>query len=433
MIQLGIDPKITAIVIFLATYGLIMSNKIHRTIAALMGAVALYVFSVLPSGKEIFTEIIDWNALGLMFGMFVMVGALRESGFFRWIGIHTLRIAKYDVIRIFLLFSALTALLSAFMGSITVMLFMASLTIDVCAMMGINPIPFIISEICASNIGGSATMMGDPPNIIIGAGCNLTFGDFLTNTAIIAAIAFIANIAFFYFWYKKELKAGAKKDISELKNMNANEAITNKRLMYVGIASFILTIVLLTAYQQLGISIGMVGIFGAMFVLVTGGEKMPEVIEKVDWLTLIFFAGLFVVIGGLEETGVIEIAASYISGMHSSLFVIAMVILWGSAYVSAFVDNVPLAATLVPMIRSIAGADPATLGTLSWSLSIGADIGGNATPIGASANVVGLAIAEKSGYRVSWGYYCKVGFISMTIAIAVSALIIWLRYFVIGA
>ncbi|MDD5502638.1 MAG: ArsB/NhaD family transporter [Candidatus Thermoplasmatota archaeon] len=430
MINLGTDMRVLAIIIFVATYGLIMSNKIHRTIAALLGAVALYVFGVLPDGMKIFTDIIDWDALGLMFGMFIMVGALRESGFFRWIGINTLRAAKFDIIKIFLLFSALTTLLSAFMGSITVMLFMASLTLDVCAMMGINPIPFIISEICCSNIGGSATMMGDPPNIIIGAGCNLTFGDFLTNTAIIAVIAFAADIIFFYFWYRKELKGSAKKDTKELEKMKASEAITDKRLMIAGICSFVLTIILLTVYQQIGLSVGFVGIIGALFVLVAGGSKMPEVIEKVDWLTLIFFAGLFIVIGGLEETGVITIAASYISQMKGGLLAISMVILWLSAYVSAFVDNVPLAATMVPMIKMIAGGNAAHLDTLAWSLAIGTDIGGNATPIGASANVVGLAIAEKSGYRVSWGYYCKVGFISMTIAIAVSALIIWLRYFV---
>ncbi len=431
MIDMGVDPKILAIAIFAITYGLIMSNKINRTIAALAGAVMLYLFGVLKGGQIL--EKINWEALGLIFGMFVLVGALRESGFFRWIGLKALKVAKFNVIRIFILFSILAAFLSAFMDSITVLLFMSSLTIEVCGMMGINPIAFIVSEICSANIGGSATMMGDPPNIIIGTGCSLSFMDFVLNTGPVAVAVFAVNIVFFYFWYKKELKSAKVKDVKELEKLNPNDAIKDMRLMKAGLVAFAVAVALLVMHSTLHIPIAFIGLFGASIILVTGGRKMPEVIEKLDWLTLIFFACLFIVVGGLEETGVLTMVASYMSRMGGGPVVMIMLLLWASAFISAFVDNVPFAATMVPILKNLA-ANPALglpLPTMSWALALGTDIGGNATPIGASANIVGLAIAEKSGFRISWGYYCKVGFASMAVAVAVCALVIWLRYFVI--
>ncbi len=430
MIELGVDPKILAVAIFAITYGLIMSNKIDRTIAALAGAVMLYLFGVLK-GEQIL-EKINWEALGLIFGMFVLVGALRESGFFRWIGLKTLKAAKFNVIRIFLLFSILAVFLSAFMDSITVLLFMSSLTIEVCAMMGINPIAFIVSEICSANIGGSATMIGDPPNIIIGTGCGLSFTDFVLNTGLVAVAVFAVNIIFFYFWYKRELKSAKVKDVKELEKLNPDDAIKDLHLMKAGLAALAIAVALLVMHSTLHIPIAFIGLFGASIILITGGRKMPEVIEKLDWLTLIFFACLFIVVGGLEETGVLAMVASYMAKMGGGPVVIIMLLLWASAFISAFVDNVPFAATMVPIIKDLA-ANPALglpLPTMSWALALGTDIGGNATPIGASANVVGLAVAEKSGFRVSWGYYCKVGFASMAVAIAVCALVVWLRYFV---
>ncbi|MDD5502637.1 MAG: ArsB/NhaD family transporter [Candidatus Thermoplasmatota archaeon] len=430
MIDIGIDPKIVAGAVFLLTYGMILSNKINRTIAALAGAMLLFLFGIL-SGEQILQKI-NWEAIGLIFGMFVMVGALSESGFFRWIGLKTIRFVKFDVVKAFIMLSILSAFLSAFMDSITVLLFMSTLTIEACKLMKINPVPFIISEICSANIGGSATMMGDPPNIIIGTGCELSFLDFIANTGIVAVVVFAVNILFFYFWYRKGLKKDKVSNIHKLEGLKPEDAIKDKRLMVAGIAVFVVAVILLVFHAALHIPFAFIGIFGASLILLTGGKKMPEVIEKIDWLTLIFFAGLFIVIGGLEETGILDIVASLLIKGGSNPLAIAMVLLWVFAFLSAFVDNVPLAATMVPVIKILAATPGVGLGlnTMAWSLAIGTDIGGNATPIGASANVIGLAVAEKNGFPVSWKYYCKVGFASMIISIAAASLVIWLKYFV---
>jgi Na+/H+ antiporter NhaD/arsenite permease-like protein len=430
MINLGIDPKIIAGAVFVITYAMIMSNKINRTIAALAGAMLLFIFGIL-SGEQMLGKI-NWEAMGLIFGMFVMVGALSESGFFRWIGLKTIRFAKFDTVKVFLLLSVLSAVLSAFMDSITVLLFMSTLTIEACRIMKINPVPFIISEICSANIGGSATMMGDPPNIIIGTGCGLYFMDFIINTGVIAIAVFVVNLAFFYFWYRKELKRERILDTSELEKLKPREAIIDMRLMVSGIIVFAIAVVLLIFHESLKIPFAFIGTFGASLILITGGKKMPQVIEKVDWLTLIFFACLFIVIGGLEETGILNMIASLISNTGAGPVALVMILLWAFAFLSALVDNIPLAATMVPVIKILA-ANPALgvgLNTMAWSLAIGTDIGGNATPIGASANVIGIAVAEKHGHLISWKEYCKVGFPSMIVSIAVAAIIIWLRYFV---
>lgn len=433
--------KILAIVIFLVIYALLISNKLHRTIVALWGALLFAGLPILtPEGLKLgfltqrdLLHYENWEALGLIFGMFTLVAALRESGFFRWLGLSLVKWAKFDLLKVFILFAVVAAVLSAFMDSITVLLFMATLTIEVCGLLKINPLPLLFLEICSANIGGSATMVGDPPNIIIGTSFHFSFLDFVFNTGPIALAAFAVNLFFFYLWYRKIFKD--RKRIAEAATqkhlaIDPASAITDHKLMIVGTIIFGIVIFLLTIHHFLGLSVAFVGILGASLILLLGGEKMPEVLERIDWHTLIFFACLFIMVGGLEKVGVLSDIAHWIAAVSKgNSFLAVMAILWLSAVLSAFVDNVPFAAAMVPIVKGLSASTGIPLATMSWALALGTDIGGNGTPIGASANVVGISVMEKrTGKKISWGEYCKVAAPASFVSTLVCAILIYLRY-----
>jgi len=436
------DPiKLIAIVIFAVVYALLITDKLHRTIVALWGA---FLFAGLPiitkegvklglltQGDLLHYE--NWEALGLIFGMFTLVAALRESGFFRWLGLTIVKWADFDLLKVFLLFAATAAVLSAFMDSITVLLFMATLTVEVCGMLKVHPLPFLFLEICSANIGGAATMVGDPPNIIIGTSFHFSFMDFVFNTGPIALVAFAVNLGFFYLWYRK-MFSDRKRIAQEAKDKHLNidpaSAITDLRLMKIGVAIFGVVILLLTVHHLLGLSVAFVGVMGASLILLLGGDKMPEVLERIDWHTLIFFACLFIMVGGLEKVGVLNDVAQWIAQVSGGRPLIAvMAVLWMSAILSAFIDNVPFAAAMVPIVKGLAASTGIPLATLSWALALGTDIGGNGTPIGASANVVGISVTEKrTGKKISWGEYCKVAAPAAVVSVMVCSLLVYLRY-----
>ena len=433
--------KIIAIVIFLVIYALLISDKIHRTIVAIWGAflfAGLPIFTpqgmkmgILSQGDLLHYE--NWEALGLIFGMFTLVAALRESGFFRWLGLTLVKWANFDPLKLFVLFAVAAAVLSAFMDSITVLLFMATLIVEVCGLLKLNPLPFLFLTICSANIGGSATMVGDPPNIIIGTSFHYSFMDFVLNTGPIALAAFAVNLAFFYVWYRKifaDRKKIAEEAIEKHLDINPASAITDLKLMRLGIAIFAIVAVLLSIHHILGVSVAFVGILGASLILLLGGEKMPEVLERIDWHTLIFFACLFIMVGGLEKVGVLSDIANQIALISGGNPLIAVTaILWMSAILSAFIDNVPFAAAMVPIVKSLSAATGIPLATMAWALALGTDIGGNGTPIGASANVVGLSVTEKrTGKKISWAEYCKVAVPSALVSVTVCSILVYLRY-----
>ena len=420
--------KIIAVAIFIIVYVLMISERVHRTIAVILGAVLMVGFGILDGHHVV--EYIHWEALGLIFGMFILVAALSESGFFRWVGLETLKLTKFNVFYVFIFFCVLAGFLAAFMDSITVMIFMASLTVEICLILKMPPIPFLIAEICSANIGGSATMVGDPPNIIIGTSLNFSFMDFVTHTGPIAVMVFLINITLFYFWYKK-IFVGGKKDLEKIyhehKELEPFNAIKDLRLMRISLAVFVFTVTLLVLHQILDLLIAFVGILGGTLVLLFGGKKMPGLVEKIDWHTILFLAGLFVMVGGLEQVGILsDIASGIASVSNGNIIITVTLILWVSAICSSVLDNVPFAAAMVPVLRNLE-ATGLPLPAMAWSLALGADIGGNATPIGASANVVGLAVAEKHGVTISWKEYCKVAYPIMIICIiAINILIYFL-------
>jgi Na+/H+ antiporter NhaD/arsenite permease-like protein len=419
-----------AIGIFVSVFILMISGKVHRTAAVIAGAVLMVGFGILDEHEVI--DVIEWEALGLIFGMFILVAALTESGFFRWLGLHALKLTKFSPLKIFILFSALSAILAAFMDSITVLIFMASLLIEVCAILKMPLLPFLLGAITSANIGGSATMVGDPPNIVIGTALDYSFMDFVTHTAPIAIIIFFVNLAFFYIWYKK-LFTEPEVDLEEIYRRHADlepySAVKDQHLMNVALVAFAFTVTMLVLHHSLGLVVAFVGIMGATLVMLFGGKKMPEVVERIDWHTILFLAGLFVMVGGLEKAGVLDsIANGIISVGAGSLVLTLTLILWVSAFSSALLDNVPFAAAMVGVVQKVSGTTSIDVDPMAYTLAMGCDVGGNATPIGASANVVGLAVAQKHGVKTTWKRYCKVAVPAMIVSMIVINVLILLMF-----
>jgi len=423
--------KILAVGIMVLVYALLVSERVHRTTAVLLGVVLMIGLRILTVDEAV--QFVAWEALGLIFGMFILVAALAESGFFRWVGLHALRAARYRPPRIFLLFCGLAAFLAAFMDSITVMIFMASMTLEVCRGLGLRPTAFLIGQITSANIGGAATMVGDPPNVIIGTSLNLGFIDFVTNTGVIAVVVFAANLGFFYAYFLRTTSRAPTREpqpaLADGGTLDPFSAIKDIRLMRISLVAFAFTVTLLVIHQVLDLVVAFAAVLGATIVLILGGRDMPELVSKIDWHTLLFLGGLFVIVGGLEKTGVLQDIAHHLGGLAGgNRALLLTVILWPAALLSSVLDNVPFTAAMVPVIRDLSATQGVPIGPLAWTLAIGADMGGNATPIGASANVVGLAVAEKGGVHVTWREYLRVAVPATLIAIALANVILVLRY-----
>jgi Na+/H+ antiporter NhaD/arsenite permease-like protein len=446
--------QIIALVIFVVMFIVITTGKVQRYIPALIGGVLtiLVVFILvernmtavtntlnfsqivqgnfwIPGHELLESKGVNWQTIFFIAGMMVMVEGLGDVGFFRWLCLYVARLVKYKVVPILIAFMLLSGFLSMFIDSITVMLFLATVTIQLAKMLKFNPVPIIIGEIFASNVGGSATMSGDPPNIIIGTALGYSFSDFLANTGLIALICLVLSVVLFYFLFRKNLLRSQQPTSSEDKYPDPGEAIVNKGSFFTNVGIFLLIIVLLITHAQTGISVAFIGSIAAVLTLAAGYKKARHLIMKLDWQTLLFFFGLFIVVGGLEETGVLKVLADYIGDVASgSTIIVLTIILWVSAFASGVVDNIPFAATMIPVIVNLSQVTGVNLHSQAWALALGTDIGGNGTPIGASANVVGIAIAEKEGYRISWGKYCKYALPVMILMIGICWLYLMLRY-----
>lgn len=449
--------QIFAIVIFVLMFALIIMDKIPRHWVTLGCGLAtiIIVFAICmrsPNAiietlniKSIFTTEfwhtsgkgsesssgINWATIIFIAGMMVMVEGMAKVGFFRWLCLTIAKAVKYKVMPILVTFMIMSAVLSMFIDSITVILFLAAVTVELSQLLKFSPVPMVLAEIFCANLGGSATMCGDPPNIIIGTALGYSFADFLTNTGLIAGIALIAIIIFFFFAFKKELTANKDEKIDPSTFPNPGDAIENKKDFIVSTIIFIIAIVLLVTHAQTGLTVAFIGVVIALITLITSFKHIGVILKKVDYKTLLFFVGLFIVVGGLEQTGVLEMIASFIEKVcGGNVFAMVLIIMWISAIASAFVDNIPFAATMVPVIKSLAATTVgAQLPVLAYALSVGTDIGGSATPIGASANVVGTSVISKAGHPVGWGKYCKTAIPATAIVIIIAMIVIKLRYF----
>ncbi|MBS4172262.1 ArsB/NhaD family transporter [Bacillus sp. FJAT-49736] len=422
------NHAIIAIAIFLLTYGLIISEKIHRTIIAMLGGTLMIVFGIVT--QESALQHIDFNTIGLLIGMMIMVSITGETGVFKYVAIWSAKQVKGRPIAILLVLSLITGIGSAFLDNVTTVLLMVPVTFSITRQLNISPIPFLISEILMSNIGGTATMIGDPPNIMIGSAVpSLTFMKFITNLTPVILIIMVVTICLLMLIYKKNFKT-SEETRKRIMSLNEKDEITDKVLMIKSLTIMGLTILAFFLHELIQIDTATVALAGAFILLLLSGESYLESsLGKVEWTTIFFFIGLFVLVSGLVETGVISKIASYtieLTGGNdiSSSFLI----LWLSAIASAFIDNIPFVATMIPLIEKMGELGVHNLEPLWWSLSLGACLGGNGTLIGASANLVVAGLASKEGYKITFIKYLLIGFPLMLISVLISMGYIYLRY-----
>jgi len=418
---------IIAVTVFLFTYALIISEKVHRTVAALFGAAVVLFLRVVPWEKV--PVYLDLDTLFLLIGMMIIVNTARESGLFEYIAIKTAKLAKGSPMRVLLLFSVVTAVVSSVLDNVTTVLLLTPMLIYITRLMEVDPIPFLLAEVFASNIGGTATLIGDPPNIMIGSAASLSFNEFLINMGPIAFLDLLIMIGIIYLAYRRELHVShshRQNLLSVIEGLSEEEAIKDLALFRKSVVVILAVIALFFVHDRLGIEPAVVALSGASFLLLWSRQEPEKILEKVEWTAIFFFMGLFIIVGSLVETGVISDVAEWLVGHINSTGEAILVIAWFSAIASAIVDNIPLTATMIPLIKAMGSS----LNTypLWWALSLGACLGGNGTAIGASANVVVIGIAGREGVKITFMDFLKMGLVVMFSTVGIGILVLWLRY-----
>lgn len=416
-----------AVAVFLFTYAIIVSEKVHRTKIALVGALILLAVKIMPQEEAIAK--IDFNTLGLLIGMMIIVAIAMRTGMFQYMAVKLAKMVKGNPTKIMSVFFAFTAITSAFLDNVTTVLLVTPIIFSITGILKINPIPFLISEIMASNIGGTATLIGDPPNIMIGGATGLGFNDFLFHlTPVIILVGIVTNWLFLAI-YRKDLIV-APESMQKIMDLDEKSYITDKTLLKKVLAVLVFTIGGFVLHQTLHFESATVAMMGAALLLLISGMEPEEVFREIEWNTIFFFIGLFVVVGGLEVTGVIRLIAEWgINITHSNLLMMNFLILWLSAFASAFIDNIPFVATMIPLIKAMGEIGGMDISTLWWALSLGACLGGNGTIIGASANVVVSSIAASKGYPMTFVGYLKIAFPLMIVSVILCNIYIYIRYF----
>lgn len=419
------SQQIIAIVIFLVTMAAVMTEKVHRAVAAMAGAVLMILFHILDLSDCV--SHVDVNTLGVLVGMMIFVAVVKKSGIFEYVAIKSAKLAKGKPWRIMVSFVLITAILSAFLDNVTTVLLVGPMTLAITGILKINPVPYMISEILASNMGGTATLIGDPPNIMIGSAAGLGFSDFLVNTGVPVAIILALTLLCFRFLYVKEMQVD-QEAMDKVMSLDENVAIHDKTLMIKSLIVMALVVLGFILHSQTGIESGVVALTGAVIILLIGKQDAEDIILSVEWSTILFFIGLFVVVGGLQEVGVINMLAQMmVNATQGNMVMSLLIVLWASAFISAFLDNIPFVATMIPLILTM-GQSGMNITPLWWALSLGACLGGNGTLIGASANVVLSSISTKNGYPITFKSFTKIGFPIMLMSIVVSTVWLLLRF-----
>ncbi|MCQ6558537.1 ArsB/NhaD family transporter [Paenibacillus mendelii] len=424
------QQAIWAIGIFLFIYGFIIAEKIHRTIVAMLGGILMIGFGIVD--QETAIHHIDFNTLGLLIGMMIIVSITADTGLFKYIAVKAAKQSNGSPIRILISLALITAIGSAFLDNVTTVLLMVPVTFSITRALQINPIPFLLTQIMAANIGGTATLIGDPPNIMIGSAVKeLSFMDFIVNLAPVAAIIMIVYIPLFILLFRKGIQTRdeLKRSIMEI---NEKELIADPKLLRKSLSVLGLTLIGFFLHQTLHLESATVALAGAfLLLLLTGEHVMEEVMTRVEWTTIFFFVGLFALVSGLIETGVIaELAEKAMELTGGELVAASMLILWLSAIASAFLDNIPFVATMIPLIQEMGNMGISNLEPLWWSLALGACLGGNGSLIGASANLIVAGMASKEGHPIRFITYLKYGFPLMLLSVGISSIYIYLRYLV---
>jgi Na+/H+ antiporter NhaD/arsenite permease-like protein len=404
---------------------LIISDKVHRALAALLGAVVVLLTGILPFEESL--EHIDFNTLGVLTGMMLFVAVARRSGLFEYLAIRSAKLARGDPWRIMVFLMLITAVLSAFLDNVTTVLLVGPMTLMICKELRISPVPFFMTQIIASNVGGTATLIGDPPNIMIGSAADLSFVDFILVDGPIVVVILAATVIGFRFVYKNKLSASAE-SIQAAMQMDEKEAIVSQSLFVKSIVMIGLVVVGFSLHGVLHIESAVIALGAAAILMLIGRQNIDEVIDGVEWPTIGFFVGLFIVVGGMVATGVIDLFAVFlVDATGGNLLMAVLLILVASAVISAIVDNIPFVATMIPVILTM-GASGMEVEPLWWALSLGACLGGNGTLIGASANVVLSGISNREGYPITYLDFLKVGGPMMLLSILISAVYLVLRF-----
>jgi Na+/H+ antiporter NhaD/arsenite permease-like protein len=430
-----------AALVLLLVYVVISLELMHRTLVAFLGAAfILFVTYTMGTFDKSFCIIsfddamaaIDLNVIFLLMGMMLFVGVMKRTGMFQFLAYKAYALAKGNVFALSLILQVITAILSAFLDNVTTMLLVLPVTIEIAVTLKINPLTLLIPEVFASNVGGTATLIGDPPNILIGSYAGLTFGQFIRNLALVCTICLAVSSLWYLWWHKKDyLKAEVKDVPRTIAYLREEYQITNKKLMIQSLMLLGFTILLFALHGLFHMPVSIAALIGSLVLLAISGEDIVEMLEhEVEWPTLVFFIGLFMVIAGAEETGLIQMIANWVKDVSGGNLTAAIIIvLWVSAIASAFIDNIPFTATMLPIIaflnQTIPGAES---GVLWWSLALGACLGGNGTMIGASANVVTVGLAEKAGYHISFLAYMKACWWPMMITVTIAMVYLLIVY-----
>ena len=417
-----------AVTLFVITYAIIISEKVHRTVIAMSGAALMVLLGVLNQEQAI--EGIDFNTLGLLIGMMVIVGIAKHSGMFQFVAIWASKKGKGNPLTIFVLLGIIIAVFSALLDNVTTVLLMVPVIFVIANNLELNPKPFLIGAILLSNIGGTMTLIGDPPNILIGSAAGLSFNDFLVNLAPISLIVLAATIGMLYLIYRKQLVT-TKEAQEKIMQFNPKDTITDKPLLIRSLIVIGLVLIGFFTHNALHLEGATIALAGAALLLLLTMKDPEAHLRDVEWTTIFFFIGLFILVSGLEQVGIIEAAAQHLINVTGGdQTTTTLVILWGSAIFSAVVDNIPFVATMIPLIKDMGALSGLSLTPLWWALALGADIGGNATLVGASANVIVSGMAEREGHRISFGQYLKIALPLTAVGLILCTIYIYFRYLI---
>lgn len=417
--------QLFAIAVFVLVMAVIISEKVHRAAVSLAGGIILILSGVITFDEGI--ESVDFSTLGVLLGMMLFVAVIRESGLFEFLAIKSAKIAKGDPWRIMVAFMIITALFSAFLDNVTTVLLVGPMTITICRMIKANPVPFLMTEILSSNIGGTATLIGDPPNIMIGSAAHLSFLDFILVDAPVVILIMLAMILCFRFIYGRNLSVTDEAK-AEVLALDENKFIKDKKLFKKSIVMIFLVIAGFMLHSAIGLESCEIALTAGIIMVIIGGTNVEDAIHHVEWPTLLFFIGLFIVVGALDSTGVIMKLANLIIDATAGKMVLTMlVILWVSAILSAILDNIPFVATMIPLVLAME-ANGINITPLWWAISLGACLGGNGTLIGASANVVLSGISSKHGYPITFVEFLKVGMPMMLLSVVIATGYLLLRF-----
>ncbi|MBI3393190.1 MAG: ArsB/NhaD family transporter [Nitrospirae bacterium] len=428
--------------IFLLSYAVIVTERVHKTVVALVGASLMLVLKILTQDEAFRSETygIDYNVIFLLIGMMIIINVMKETGVFQWMAIKSAKVARGEPIRLMVILSVVTAVISALLDNVTTVLLVAPVTLLICEALEVDTIPFLITEAIASNIGGTATLIGDPPNIMIASKAGLTFMDFIYHLTPVVIVILIAYIVTIKFIFGRSLRVSDSHK-ERIMGMDESTAITDRPLMVKSLWVMGLTVLGFVFHHQIGFQPATIAIAGAALLLLLSRAEPHKILEAVEWPTLFFFIGLFIIIGGVVKVGLIKIMSEWVlSVTQGNMFATSMIVLWFSAFASAIVDNIPYVATMNPLVIEMAkGIWPNLSGTellhnpdlmpVWWSLALGACLGGNGTLIGASANVVVAGISEKGGRPITFMRFTKYGMPLMIESVLISTAYIWLRYY----